>query len=247
MVLILYILCEDSGAGKKFISDFIKCAGIPDHYVTILTSNGNLGLNHSYATLQYELLANDLLVLLIDCVAVTDSFDAFSFIARVKKDCSRKGVSLWLPNYYCFEEIFLSFDDLLTLNRHSFYQKRLYEIHSVLTQNSVSWDSNQFWPENREKECKQILAATSNSIKLIDFKITGNHFGKCWLINCSDIADNRKPYVCWHCTYCQHKALQYFETHSILKFNSLLSFVSTSRYDNEDDSHHTGTTNLTSF
>ena len=48
MVLILYILCEDSGAGKKFISDFIKCAGIPDHSVIILTSNGNLGLNHPY-------------------------------------------------------------------------------------------------------------------------------------------------------------------------------------------------------
>lgn len=231
----IYVLSEDSGGGLLFIEEILKILNIPKREYDIYPSHGNLALDMVFNQFKYELLPKDKLIVLFDTVEDTINFNSSNFMNEVLDICTELNVDLWVPNYYCFEELFLSSSKLIELSRNTRYLEVLTFIHNKLKDcdNTIPISYTDFVKHslkelsslNREKICKNVLSATTNSIKLIDFLISGDHFGKCWLVDCEEISAANKDYVCKRCIYFKQNKLQNFENSTILKENSIVNFL----------------------
>ena len=82
MVLVVYILNEDSGAGFKFFNTYVcLLTGLYDAN----TSNGNNGLEKSFNEIKDKLQSGDKLIVLFDSVSSKEGFQSYNFMKRVKK------------------------------------------------------------------------------------------------------------------------------------------------------------------
>ena len=81
---------------------------------------------------------------------------------------------------------------------------------------------------NKETIYKNILGAVTGSIKLVDFLVSGEHLGECWLLDCEKIDIPRKEYICPKCNYFTSDKLIQFEKDTILRENSLVDFLQSS-------------------
>ena len=103
----IFILCEDEGAGFQIYRDICE-QFLKDKSYELISSYGNRGLEKEFRKLKSKIHPNDKLLLAFDNVDLTSEFDPNQFLLRVKKFCDKNNVELFYTKYYCFEEIYLS-------------------------------------------------------------------------------------------------------------------------------------------
>ena len=212
----IYILCEDSGAGFNF---YRKISNIyaTESRCKVIPSNGNGNYKKELRKIKYLLQKDDTLILTFDNIETRNSFNSKNILDNAKLICENKKVRLYYTTYYCFEEIFLAYAYLNYMFYKGSYHyedkniwiKLLNYIYISLQNETEYYTKNNSLVEyakskinkankNKENFAKAVLTYISGSIRG-DFKIHGSNLGKCWLENCGSINMPNKEYRCNNC------------------------------------------------
>lgn len=123
----LYVVAEDIGSARTFwlnVIDNTKCKG---NYIvsdTYINKNGVTitGVNGGKDILKYKidylfkkvLNKDDTLFIIIDNIGenFSDDMSSFDFIDNIAEKCKNRHINLITTAYYCFEEVFISYDEI---------------------------------------------------------------------------------------------------------------------------------------
>lgn len=211
------IICEDSGSGFMF---FKKLCSIFNVDCTIVSTYGNLSYRDIAVSELYKLNKGDYALLAFDNVSPTVEFSAFDVIGMVWDIANEFGLRIWYTNYYCFEEVFLSYErylDFCIFNEE--YSKLMSQWVSSLEYVRMcimtgvdyfrSDDSRILFVKskvksasiNREKFCKALLRNISRLLRGGEFTITDGSLGNCWLCSCYNDFWELVSDKCSYCSY----------------------------------------------
>ena len=87
MVHLIFILCEDEGAGLQIYRNICEQL-LEDKSYELISSYGNRGLEKEFKKLKSKIHANDKILLAFDNVDLTSEFDPNQFLFNVKKFCN---------------------------------------------------------------------------------------------------------------------------------------------------------------
>lgn len=217
-----YILCEDSGSGKDFYKGLCR-AFLPNGGYLVDDTHGNKGYLSYLDNFinQNKLGHGDSLLLAFDNVESSKTFDVASIIEFAEDISSKRGVSIFYTEYYCFEEVYLSYDGFLEYvgkrllsgndSSSAWYSALKYVHDSIQSEQKYYIRENdnvkfvismaKYADLGREKFCKALLHNTSRELGQ-SFTISSGSLGKCWIISCSDISMKSKEHFCSKCGYC---------------------------------------------
>lgn len=178
------------------------------------------------------------------------AFDSGDFILNTEEKCRQKQVRLYITNYYCFEEVFISYEELESIclkdgdaklaatvgyvreqiNRGSdYFDKNNPHIAYIM---SIAKDAG----TNKEHFADALLYQATRSIEHGYFAIGKEQdgFGRCWITACEEIRHRKQSqrarsaltYFCNHCAYTAKNAdtkqkLLDIENRSVLKHANL--------------------------
>lgn len=211
-----YLITEDTTSGREFwikvlqtykTKGTFKVCALP--CIEGNEFSGNTTLTKQLIDIECKLNAGDKLLIAFD-MTTSRVFDSTDFLDRAMEICARHNVELNISNYYCFEEIYLSYEELTNLYKSSklcksvvldaleYVRKSLlngynYFDESDEIQNFIKYysrDSN----KNREHFASALLIEVTSSIsgyfKIIKSKNCFNGQGACWLNDCTNVQSN---------------------------------------------------------
>lgn len=220
----VYIITEDSNSAREFwkiaADTFI---GIGKYSLEPIPAGGagNTTLQSQVINVFSKIQANDILFVAFDNIGNTSNFVASDFLNKTIARCKQKNVCFKFTTYYCFEELYLSYEELVRLsNNHkdaniiSFVSKCINSgkdyYNDTLIQNYIQNCTNTVI-NNREHFLNHLLMEACKVIKG-HFKILkrGQCFsttGECWVKDCMQIQNTMQPQqvnnVCNNqCQYC---------------------------------------------
>ena len=177
-------------------------------------------------------------------------FDSGDFILNTAEKCRQKQVKLYITNYYCFEEVYISYEELEDLCLKDGDAKLADAVRYVREQIGKGTDyfdkSNPHVTyimsivkdagTNKEHFAGALLYQATRSIQHGYFAIRKQQdgFGICWIIACEEIRNRKRSqksrstltHFCNHCAYTakdaetKHKLLD-IEKRSVLKYANL--------------------------
>lgn len=178
-------------------------------------------------------------------------FDSADFIQNTMAKCQSKGVGLLLSEYYCFEEVYTTYNELERLCRIS-NKKNARDIADVLKyvneciENNVEYyDKNNKHVQfiinikndaafNKEHFADALLTHATMSIQYGFFTTTKEKggLGKCWINSCNRMreAKNRNSAnLIYNCRMCQFKMKDASDKQKLLDLNnhSILKYANT--------------------
>lgn len=211
-----YILCEDSGSGRQFYECIKRILDAKD--VVIRSSYGNRNYSVVLEELYDELQRGDKLLLAFDNVESGEKFVPVEIVRDATYTCEQIGAELWLARYYCFEEIFLSCDELINMCRKVSKNRVIHRLLPalVLVQNAIINGEEYYGTEhpdilkamqvldgsdkNKESFCALLLQSITHELSC-RFEINKGHLGQCWLCDCC-LVELGKHKIEGRCQYC---------------------------------------------
>ncbi len=241
----LYIITEDSNSARDFWSYAAGVYRIPGTYFMvplIKGRGGNTTLKEQINSIFSGLKRDDELFIVFDNIGVTKRFNSYDLIMKTSIRCANIGVRFAYTKYYCFEELYLSYNELLKLT-DSKYIEALRYVNSCINHNTEYFEITRL-----DKRITQFIIDTGHTIRNKEylanellvhatqhirgkFRIhkSGNvfdHNGKCWIHDCKYVRQSMNEYeinsVCiGHCKYsCKNGDMRSKIIH--LNHNSLL-------------------------
>lgn len=213
-----YILCEDKKSGAYFFQTIVNILDVNSECV-IISSEGNKGYFKDLKNLFFEerIKSGDSLLLSFDLTATTSAFDADEIIDWAIVHCNNLNVELRCTKYYCFEELFLSYKELLDLCKeyarvnkilNTYFPVLEYVYNCINTSNEYYDRTNDIIQRfinsvkdagvNKEHFCAALLLNTSRLLKG-GWTIDKGTIGDCWLKEQSDVKVGNKKYFCDNC------------------------------------------------
>lgn len=220
----VYIVTEDKNSARDFwkiVADTFLGA---ENYVLEplpLGGGGNTRLQEQVTSIFTRTRKDDVLFVVFDNIANTKNFVPSDFIIKTSVRCKMTGVIFQYTTYYCFEEIYLSYDELVKLTCN-YKNIDIVKFVSQSIHNAKDYYTNQIVENfikqnqevnlsNREHFLNYLLVESSRRIKGY-FQITksGHCFDKnaeCWLKDCEQIqkkmTEQQSHNVCAiQCQYC---------------------------------------------
>lgn len=123
----LYIVAEDIGSARTFWLNVINSTKCKDNYIvsdTYINKNGIkiTDINGGKDVLRYKidylfkdtLNKGDTLFIILDNIGenFSDDMSSFDFIDNIAEKCKNRHISLITTAYYCFEEVFISYNEI---------------------------------------------------------------------------------------------------------------------------------------
>ena len=202
----LYIITEDSNSARDFWEYAASVYRNKGTYMMVPLPRGTGGnttlksqINKVFGVIQ----PNDELFLVLDNIGSTKRFNSYDIIINTARRCQILGIRFTYTKYYCFEELYLSYSEVLKLT-NSKYIDTLRYVHGCINNGTEYFDLcnmdtrvNRFINElkhnivNKEHFANELLMNVTHFING-KFKISnsGNTFnikGKCWIHNCINI------------------------------------------------------------
>lgn len=211
----LYIITEDSNSARVFwdcAADKFK--GKENYELVPLPvgsdgkpTGGNTTLESQVNQAIPKLKPGDELLVVFDYIGNTKNFIPGDFIKNTIKKCSKFGASFSFTNYYCFEEIYLSYSELNRLyknrdgkkfiadamdfvktcieNKKDYFDKTNDNIQKFI----VDYEKDSGL--NREHFANALLTAATQALngrfKIIKSGDCFHNQGACWLMDCGEV------------------------------------------------------------
>lgn len=193
----IYVITEDNRSGKDFwisVSHAFK-------NLEVTSSGGCGGMYASYMQRLVELKSGDIILLALDSAStehvVKQNKGSIMKLHKEMLLAKRNGVSVTLLNYYCFEEVMLTFSKLAMWACYSPRSPLNLEPIQEYLVGCISNDIDYFEnpsPElkdfirlmnskNREYLCSHLLGHLTHKT---GFRVTKSELGECWRCNCCD-------------------------------------------------------------
>lgn len=219
-----YIITEDSNSARDFwkiAADTFIGAGKYILEPIPAGGSGNTTLQLQVTNVFNKIQANDTLFVAFDNIGNTNNFNPYNFLKTTIERCNRAHVNFKFTTYYCFEELYISYDELVRLsNSHkdaniiSFVSQCINSgidyYNDAKVQNYIQQCTNSIIT-NREHLLNHLLIEATKCIKG-HFKILKrgqcfNGTGECWVKDCVQIQNTMQPQqvsnVCNNqCQYC---------------------------------------------
>lgn len=220
----VYIVTEDRNSARDFWTIVANTFIGSKNYVLEplpVGGGGNTRLQEQVTNVFTKIRKGDILFIAFDNIANTKSFVPSDFIMRTVARCQQVDVMFKHTAYYCFEELFLSYDELVRLSV-DYKNADIINYVSQSINNAVDYYVDPVIQDyikqnidinlsNREHLLNYLLVEASKTIKGY-FKITksGQCFDKnaeCWVKDCTQIqsrmSEQQIDNVCNNqCQYC---------------------------------------------
>ncbi len=211
----IYVITEDSNSARTFWNIVFETFNKEEYKLIDLPSDdkgksysGNKTLDIQVNNALKIMHRGDRLVIIFDNITDEKHFSTRSFLDRTEAKCEALGINLSISTYYCFEEIYLSYKELLNLYKRCKYNNIVLEtlefvcksIHNRIDYFDANDTINNFISYygkdssyNREHFANALLMEVTKSLsKWFYISKSKDCFGKkgngqCWLLNCTDI------------------------------------------------------------
>lgn len=225
----IYIISEDSGSGLSFWRIFFETYFEEYKIITNSDNSGNTKLMMQLDETLSNVQEADIVFIAFDKIYSTEGFDTADFLNVAREKCRRKGVKLFVTNYYCFEEIYLSYPELENMIRNDGKDSSLSEVAKYIRemieqdldyfQNDIKMkqiieEKRQGASKNREHFADATLYILTKSIRNGYFTIDKSHrngINKCWSESCEKIRETKKKdisYMCNNCCYLKKDSIR---------------------------------------
>lgn len=217
----LYIITEDTNSARAFWKEVAEVFRGNGNYTLVplpkgkdnKDSGGNTTLKNQINYMMSYAKAQDELLIAFDNISNANNFNTTKFIKWAINKCKVNNISVKFTSYYCFEELYLSYYELIDMYKKCNYKEVVLKAleftnKSIMNRidyfdKSVSEVANfiQYYKndsgKNREHFANALLLEVTKTIG-DRFKITksGDCFdtsGMCWLKSCTDIQDKMHP------------------------------------------------------
>ena len=212
MVLVYHFLCE--GAESK--SEYIFISSIINEFNTsqsyeLYCADGNRNIYSKFLEITTNFKEGDIFILFFDNVETIDDYLVVDLIEDIKKYCDKRRVIFRHTDYYCFEELFLTYSGALEVSSmDSKFKSEVFRISESIL-NRIDYFKVcdlSYWRDRykhragvlatREKLSSYICVELTGSIRG-NFKINKNSIGSCWISDCKDTTLHKN--VCSQCRY----------------------------------------------
>lgn len=229
----LYIITEDSNSARTFW-DYVASTFRGDiNYKLMPFLLGKDGKRASGNTTLWDQLEHFVnnnkdkeaeLLLVFDSISGSTNFNSKSFVKDAINLCHMHSITLKIPTYYCFEEIFLSYSELSRMlvtstkkkpeelvNVIEYVQEKLINNENYFIANKKIKEYIDYMNKrgviikNRERFANILLTDITNRIGYGWFRVvkSGNAFdtvARCWIKSCEEIgvnlSENEKYNIC---------------------------------------------------
>lgn len=246
----LYVITEDTNSARDFWKITFKTFLDDKKYKFIefnLASNGatvsgNKALNGLVDKAMLQVQPGDSLFIAFDNIGAssrvnhktgkTIGFDSGDFLLNTQQKCNLKNVNLFISSYYCFEELYLSYDGLYRLYSEDGKNKTLLNALKYVQQNILQgteyYNRNSKYIQevikikpdantNKEHFADALLSQVTGEIKHGYFTITKNgHTSgvtRCWTKSCEELYSIKNlgvgSYTCENCKFCMKEKSRY--------------------------------------
>lgn len=212
----LYIVTEDEGSGFQFWKSVADNLLINQRNITLTTSKGVANIPQILKRLNLKL--GDTLLLAVDAVYDNSSASIKDIFELALLICHRAQARLIRTTYYCFEEVFLSYDyltsmcskqaddidrELIKIVQNCIYNQENYAQLGVLNENILPTSIKA--TGSREKLAKALLSYITFKMAGM-FKIVSGALGRCWIDSCDDLRQRKsKILTSQYCSKCRYK------------------------------------------
>lgn len=216
--MIFHFLCEgEKGKSEyQFIQRIIDEFRTSEQY-TLTAVGGNEGISQAFLELSNQFKAGDIFILFFDHVETIAGRTVPVILQEIREICKNKSVHFRYTTYYCFEELFLSYeglDDLIVPKLHKCIielVKIREDIRSGKKDYRMRFDYK-FWidlfPNLASAKTREQLSARLLVELLLStngrFRVNKSSVGECWLYSCSILEKDKviNYRICEKCTYC---------------------------------------------
>ena len=226
----LYVVTEDKNSARVFWTAIVKCFCAEESYEIVelpkaengQSYGGNTTLNQQISEVFQKIQPQDELFVAFDVIMPTRQFNPVDFLDKIIRRCELKKVKLYVTSYYCFEELYISYSELINMyeqfSTDEDMKAALKYIRDCILQNKDYYDKNDSRIQhaiglapanagkNREHFMDTLLFQTTRCLKGY-FQISKREdgFGKCWHKDCDEIRSNENDkYINYFCTVCQY-------------------------------------------
>lgn len=209
----IYILTEDKNSARDFWKIVADIFLGSDNYVLEplpAGGGGNTRLQEQVTSVFTKIKEGDSLFIAFDNVANTKTFVPSDFIVKTSARCNMAGVNFRYTTYYCFEEIYLSYNELIKLSCNykdidviKYVNESINSARDYFTEQIVEAfikENQDINLSNREHLLNYLLIESTKRIKGY-FRITksGQCFDKnaeCWVKDCLQIQEGMMVQHC---------------------------------------------------
>lgn len=209
-----YFVCEGEKdkAEYSFVSRLIELYNYNNSSFKLIALNGNKNIQGKVdSIIKDNCVSGDTLVLFFDNIESINGIVVYDLLNSFITSCMKKGVCFRYTTYYCFEELFLSYDKLLDLIRNDLHKSLVGKIQQCIMSGSNYIDcldsieisklnkllSLDITKTTRETISASLLSVVTNVING-KFHISKDEIEDCWLYSCKDLS---LPYKCNRCNY----------------------------------------------
>ena len=216
----MYIITEDSNSARDFWQCVAQTFRSVDSFLLVSfpigsdgqTASGNTTLKAQVLSIFPKLQAGDKVFVAVDCVANnTKGFIAHDFVKWGTRLCMKKGAEFVATSYWCFEDLYLSYDEVLAMYLKNPVAENvviaaLQYVHDNLQNGTDYFDTSREIQnfidlhnsagKNREHFANELLMEVTRALKGNGhFAITKSvgafrKSAECWLRDCSDIKED---------------------------------------------------------
>ena len=208
-----YFVCE----GQKDKSEYSFILRLTELYNTsnlpfdLLSADGNVNIKDLLYNLIPKCMAGDTIILFFDNIEEINGVPTYDLLNSCINLCIQRGINFRYTVYYCFEELFLTYDKLLFLIKDVRHNQLVAKISDCIM-NGINYldcldvsEINELskllsldvYKCTRETLSASLLGLVTNRING-RFHISKSHIQDCWLQDCESLDI---PYKCDKCEY----------------------------------------------
>lgn len=250
----IYFISEDSNSAHKFwiqvLDLFVRDYTEIDCDINGNKVSGNTSLYNKVRLALSKACANDILFIALDNISATCKnspkvFDIKTFIHNTAYACKKINVDFWITNYYCFEEVYITYNELERLCRVYSKDSNSTNIADALCYVRECKDKGiEYWDKNN-KHVRDIINITKDAevnkehftdallrhaTKIIKHGLFGitkhkNGMGICWIYSCDEIRKRKESskisnQLSYFCNMCQYKLKNTCDKQKLIDLNN---------------------------
>ena len=140
----IYIITEDSCSGYEFW-ELVCNTFLEEGCFELLSGKGNLSLRREFDNVFEKCIdSQDSIILIFDNIANTSKFNPGNLIAECKQKCLDKNILFLYSDFYCFESIFLSYEEILNMTfdcKNAIVKDTIKYVNESINKGTGYWDS----------------------------------------------------------------------------------------------------------
>jgi len=224
----LYLVSEDRNSGLYFWDTVAKTFKGEEKYRIAgdKITGGNKNIENVFNTIKSKLEEGDQVFIILDQIVDSDdNIRIRNILRRIRRECTSRKVGVKVTSYYCFEELYLSYDEVIDMYSKCYKVKNEVMIALNYVNNKINKAEDYYISDeeirgfvqsvnskitNRERLAAALLnevtiRLTNGLFRINKSENTLAKSGKCWLEDCTKIMESMRSKESEKCIRCEYE------------------------------------------